>query len=150
MAEFSHTDESGKARMVDVSNKSQQHRIARATGFIRLSQEALHLVRENSIKKGDVLAIAEFAGISGAKMTSSLIPLCHPLPLTGISVNACQEEKGIRINSEVKCTGPTGVEMEALTAVQVALLTVYDMCKAVDKSMVIEDVRLVEKIKQDL
>jgi len=150
MVEFSHTDEKGKARMVDVSNKSQQLRIARATGFIRLSPEALYLVRENSIKKGDVLAIAEFAGISGAKMTSSLIPLCHPLPLTGISVNACQEEGGIRINSEVKCTGPTGVEMEALTAVQVALLTVYDMCKAIDKSMVIEDVRLVEKIKQDL
>lgn len=150
MSKLSHLDESGKARMVDVSGKVQQLRTARATGFIRLNGQTLALVRENSMKKGDVIAIAEFAGITAAKKTSDLIPLCHPLAITGIDVKAITMDDGVRIESEVRSVGPTGVEMEALTAVQVALLTVYDMCKATDKEMVISDVHLVEKTKEDI
>ena len=150
MSQFSHLDESGKARMVDVSGKKEQLRTAVATGFIHLAAETVRLIRENLVKKGDVLTVAQIAGIQAGKKTSELIPLCHPLSITKIDVKTDLEEKGVKITSEVKCTGQTGVEMEALTAVSVALLTIYDMCKAVDKSMMIGEVRLSEKRKEDL
>ncbi|MFZ5941292.1 MAG: cyclic pyranopterin monophosphate synthase MoaC [Bacteroidota bacterium] len=147
MKELSHTDKAGRASMVDVSAKPGQLRTARASGFIRLEEETLKLVRENSIKKGAVLTVAEIAGIQAAKQTSALIPLCHPLALSKVEVECIPEEKGIRVHTLVKCTGPTGVEMEALTAAGVALLTIYDMCKAVDKNMVLSDIHLVSKEK---
>lgn len=147
MSELSHINKEGKANMVDVANKPDQTRIAKATGFIKLQVETLKLIRENLIKKGDVLTIAEIAGIQAAKETSRLIPLCHGLLITKIEVKGTVEEKGIRVNSLVKCLGKTGVEMEALTAVNIALLTIYDMCKAVDKKMVLEDIYLVSKEK---
>ena len=150
MGKFSHVDDKGKARMVDVSQKPNQVRMASATGCIKLNKETITLISENEMKKGDVLGIAELAAVQGAKKTSDLIPLCHPLGITGIKVNTELSVNGVRINSEVKSVGQTGVEMEALTAVQIGLLTIYDMCKAVDKSMIIEDVHLVEKIKTDL
>ena len=150
MQKFSHIDDKGKAKMVDVSKKKDQIRVARASGNIRLAPETMNLIRENEMKKGDVLGVAELAGVQGAKKTSELIPLCHPLGLTSVRVNASLTEEGVTISSEVKSIGPTGVEMEALTAVQVGLLTIYDMCKAVDKDMVIGDVRLLEKTKTDL
>jgi cyclic pyranopterin phosphate synthase len=148
MGKLSHVDEEGKARMVDVGEKPDQLRIAKAEGFIRMKSETVLQIRENTIKKGDVLTVAEVAGIQGAKKTSELIPLCHPLPITKIEVKATMEENGVRIISEVRCVGKTGVEMEALTAVNIALLTVYDMCKAVDKAMVIGEVRVLEKSKR--
>lgn len=149
-AKLSHVDESGRANMVDVAHKPMQARTAIARGFIRLQDETIRLIRENLIKKGDVLSIAEIAGIQAAKKTSELIPLCHPLPLTQIKVDARLRENGVEIEGMAKCLGQTGVEMEALTAVQVALLTVYDMCKAVDKGMTMEDIRLISKEKVDL
>jgi cyclic pyranopterin phosphate synthase len=145
---LSHVDNQGKANMVDVSDKTGQKRIARATGKIMLSMDALKLVKENQIKKGDVITVAEIAGIQGAKQTSTLIPLCHNLMLGKVAVNGTVESDGIRIDSEAVCVGQTGVEMEALTAVSVALLTIYDMCKAVDKSMTISNIHLTEKTKQ--
>jgi cyclic pyranopterin phosphate synthase len=148
--ELSHVDETGKARMVDVSYKKDQLRIARATGFIRLNPETIRLIRENQVKKGDVLVVAQIAGIQAGKKASELIPLCHPLPITKIDVVTNLVENGVTITAEARCTGQTGVEMEALTAVSVALLTVYDMCKAVDKEMMITDIRLLEKTKTDL
>ena len=150
MAKLSHTDQKGKASMVDVGHKPQQTRMAKAEGTIQLKAATLKLIRENEIQKGDVLSIAQFAGIQAAKQTSFLIPLCHPLLLTKVDVQCKFSKSGIVVTSLVKCTGQTGVEMEALTAVSVALLTVYDMCKAVDKEMVIGSIRLVEKIKKDL
>jgi cyclic pyranopterin phosphate synthase len=147
---LSHTDNSGKANMVDVGFKPDQERIARAEGFIRLNADAVRLIKENNIKKGDVLTISEIAGIQAAKRTAELIPLCHPLQITKIDVRATLETKGVKVKSMVKCIGKTGIEMEAITAVSVALLTVYDMCKAVDKNMVIEKIYLLEKIKSDL
>jgi len=150
MENLSHTDKTGKAIMMDVGAKPDQLRTAGAEGFIRLQKETIRLIRENTVKKGDVLTLAEVAGIQGAKRTSELIPLCHPLPITKISVRANVEGDGIKVESEVRCVGKTGVEMEALTAVQVALLTVYDMCKAVDKEMEITGVRLVQKTKSDI
>ena len=150
MKKLSHTDEKGKANMVDVSTKTPQLRIAKAIGNILLQRETLLLVRDNQMKKGDVLTIAEIAGIQAAKRTDELIPLCHPLQLTGISVKARLIETGVEVESEVRCVGTTGVEMEALTAVSVALLTVYDMCKAVDKMMIIQSVTLIEKTKSDI
>jgi cyclic pyranopterin phosphate synthase len=150
MEKLSHIDEQGKAKMVDISHKNNQLRIAKATGFIKLGKETIKLIRKNNVKKGDVLAIAEFAGIQAAKKTSELIPLCHPLLLSKVDVKSGLFDNGVTVKSEVRCIGPTGVEMEALTAVQVALLTVYDMCKAVDKEMVIGEVYLVEKTKSDL
>lgn len=147
MNELSHTDESGKARMVDVSHKKDQLRIAVARGFIRLSPETVQLIRENQVKKGDVLTVAQIAGIQAGKKTSELIPLCHPLQITKIDVVTRLEEGGVTVTAEAKCTGQTGIEMEALTAVSVALLTVYDMVKAVDKEMVIGEIKLVEKMK---
>lgn len=149
MTSLSHIDPSGKAHMVDIGSKPDQLRIARAEGFIRLNPATIGLIRENALKKGDVLTVAEIAGIQAAKRTSELIPLCHPLQITRIDVRAHMEERGIWIRTEVQCIGKTGVEMEALTAVQVALLTVYDMCKAVDKEMEIGAVRLIEKIRKD-
>jgi len=149
MKKFTHTDSEGRAKMVDVSGKKMQLRIAKARGKIYLSQETVELVRKNEIKKGDVLTVSEIAGIQAAKRTPELIPLCHPLQISKISVRATIESDGVVAESEVKCIGQTGVEMEALTAVSVALLTVYDMCKAVDKNIRIGDIYLIEKTKQD-
>jgi len=150
MDKFSHTDPEGKARMVDIGSKIPQHRIARASGFIKMSAGTLDLIRENSIKKGDVLAVAEIAGVQAAKQTAVLIPLCHNIILEKVKVTAREAKNGIFVKSEVECTGKTGVEMEALTAVSIALLTVYDMCKAVDKEMILGEIRLDEKIKNDI
>lgn len=147
MSELSHINNEGKANMVDVANKPDQKRTAKATGFIQLNHETVKLVKENQIKKGDVITVAEIAGIQAAKETSRLIPLCHNLLITKIQVNGKIEENGVRVNSMVKCLGKTGVEMEALTAVNIALLTIYDMCKAVDKEMVLKDICLVSKEK---
>lgn len=134
--------------MVDVGGKPVQQRMARARGFIRLQKITVALIRENQMKKGDVLSVAQIAGIQAAKRTAELIPLCHPLQITNVDVNASLKENGVEVQTLVKCNGQTGVEMEALTAASVALLTVYDMCKAVDKQMVIEEVVLLEKKKE--
>jgi cyclic pyranopterin monophosphate synthase len=147
---LTHINGEGKAKMVDVGNKPFQFRIAKAEGFISLNNETLSLIRENNMKKGDVLTTAEIAGIQAGKQTSVLIPLCHPLPITKISVTASLTETGVKILSEARCTGQTGIEMEALTAVSIALLTVYDMCKAVDKNMCVSGIRLIEKTKTDI
>jgi cyclic pyranopterin phosphate synthase len=144
---LSHIDASGKANMVDVGGKPVQHRSATARGFISLNVETLALVKGNAMKKGDVLTVAEIAGIQAAKNTFALIPLCHPLPITKAEVKATIKDEGVEVVATVKCNGQTGVEMEALTAVSVALLTIYDMCKAVDKAMVISDITLLEKLK---
>lgn len=145
---FSHTDYSGKARMVDVGEKPIQKRVAIAEGLITLQPETIRLIKENQMKKGDVLTVAEIAGVQAAKRTSELIPLCHNLLLTKVKVVAVVEESSVKVTSEVHCTGQTGVEMEALTAVSVALLTIYDMCKAVDKTMVMCDIKLISKSKE--
>lgn len=147
---LSHTDEKGKANMVDVSIKNIQDRIARATGRIFLQPETLILIKENQLKKGDVLTVAEIAGIQAAKQTPSLIPLCHPLQLTKVEVKTELTREGVIVHTMVRCIGQTGVEMEALTAASVALLTIYDMCKAVDKKMIIGEITLVEKTKHDI
>ena len=147
---LSHIDNNGKANMVDVGDKSDQLRIAKAQGRIILQQETIDIINNNLIKKGDVISIAEIAGIMGAKKASDLIPLCHPLLLTKINVKATIVENGIEINTEVRNIGQTGVEMEALTAVNVALLTIYDMCKAVDKTMSMEGITLLDKQKIDV
>lgn len=144
---LSHTDADGRARMVDVGGKPESDREAVAEGFIRLSSDTIALVHENAVKKGDVLTLAEVAGTMAAKQTSTLIPLCHPLLLNKVQVVTHPEAEGVRVTAMVACSGKTGVEMEALTAVSVALLTIYDMCKAVDKGMVISDIRLLEKTK---
>ncbi len=145
---LSHVDEEGKAYMVDVGGKPAVRRTAVAAGLIRLACETVALIRENKIKKGDVLTVAQIAGIQAAKRTHELIPLCHPLPITKIDVQTSLTDSGVEVESTVRCTGQTGVEMEALTAVNVALLTVYDMCKAVDSTMRMENIRLVEKRKE--
>ncbi len=150
MSQLSHTDEQGKANMVDVSSKPDQLRTAIAIGSIRLQPETLLLIKENQIKKGDVLTFAEIAGIQGGKKTSELIPLCHPLMISKLDVKASLTNTGVEVKSFAKCTGQTGIEMEALTAVSIALLTIYDMCKAVDKKMCIESIFLLEKKKSDL
>ncbi|HSO84932.1 MAG TPA: cyclic pyranopterin monophosphate synthase MoaC [Draconibacterium sp.] len=147
MNELSHIDPQGKANMVDVGAKPDQVRIAKASGFIVLQPETVRLVKENLVKKGDVITVAEIAGIQAAKETPRLIPLCHNLMITKAKVKGHLKDDGIRIESMVKCTGKTGVEMEALTAVSIALLTIYDMCKAVDKNMVIKDILLESKEK---
>jgi len=143
-ARLTHIDEGGAAVMVDVGGKEITARQAVARGRVRMSAEALALVRTGS-KKGDVLQVARIAGIQGAKRTADLIPLCHPLALDSVKVHLEIEDDGVVITATVRCTGRTGVEMEALSAVSVAALTVYDMVKAVDKSMVIESVALLEK-----
>lgn len=150
MKKLTHTDDSGKATMVDVSFKKNQLRTAGAEGFITLSSKTIKLIKENNIKKGDVLTIAEIAGIQGGKKNSELIPLCHPLQISKIDVKAELTEKGVKITSEAKCIGQTGIEMEALTSVSIALLTIYDMCKAVDKGMTIGEIKLIKKTKTDL
>ena len=150
MEKLSHTDQDGNARMVDVGDKMVQLRVAKASGHIALSQHTIDLIRQNLLKKGDVLTIAEIAGIQASKRTSELIPLCHNIVLNNVLVKATLAEDGVTVNSEVKCTGITGVEMEALTAVSVALLTVYDMCKAVDKTMIISQIILNKKTKTTL
>ena len=147
MAEFTHFDKEGKARMVDVSDKAETERVATARGSVLMQPATLALIKEGGVKKGDVLSIARLAGIMGAKRTPDLIPLCHPLALTSVQVDLTLDEarNAVDITATCKLTGKTGVEMEALTAVSVAALTVYDMCKAVDKGMQITDVRLVHK-----
>jgi cyclic pyranopterin monophosphate synthase len=146
---LSHLDLAGRARMVDVGDKPLMDRTAVATGTIRMSPEAYRQVAEQAIAKGDVLAVSEVAGTLAAKRTAELIPLCHPLGLDHVEVEAALAESlpGVRVWARVRTVGRTGVEMEALTAVAVALLTVYDMVKAVDKSLVIGDVQLLEKQK---
>jgi len=147
---FSHTDESGAAQMVDVGDKKLQLRIARAQGLIKLNPQTINLIKENQIKKGDVLTVAKIAGITAAKQTANLIPLCHTLIINKIDLNFSYTQEGIKVESIVKSIGKTGVEMEALTAVNVALLTIYDMCKAVDKNMIMSDIKLLEKVKTDV
>jgi cyclic pyranopterin phosphate synthase len=147
MTRLSHLDEKGEARMVDVSGKAVTQRTARAEGFVAMKPETLALVEKGEASKGDVLATARIAGIMAAKRTHELIPLCHPLALSKVAVHLAPSHApaGIRVAAEVKVAGRTGVEMEALTAVSVACLTVYDMLKAADKGMRIEGIRLVSK-----
>ena len=144
---LSHLDESGRARMVDVSGKPESERAAVAEGRVRMSREAYELVASHAVAKGDVLAVAEVAGVMAAKRTGELIPLCHPLGLDLVTVEARLDPDlpGVRLEATARVTGRTGVEMEALTAVSVGCLTVYDMVKAVDREMVIEGVRLLSK-----
>lgn len=148
--ELTHVNESGKANMVDVSDKPLEKRTATARGQIKLQLETVNLIRANGLKKGDVLTVARLAGIQAAKQTSALIPLCHTILLSKVEVQANLTPDGVEVESTVICTGQTGVEMEALTAVSVALLTVYDMCKAVDKTMEISRIFLVNKIKESV
>lgn len=147
MSGFTHFDSDGKAVMVDVSDKDITERVAVAKGRVLMDEATLTLVREGGFKKGDVLSIARLAGIMGAKKTPDLIPLCHPLALTSVKCNLelADDEPAIEITATCKLKGRTGVEMEALTAVSVAALTVYDMCKAVDKGMRISNIRLIHK-----
>ena len=144
---LTHLDESGRAEMVDVDGKSVSRRSARAAGAVTMKPETLQLIREGDIKKGDVLGIARIAGIMAAKRTADLIPLCHPLPLGKVELDLRinQADSAIEISAGVTTSGKTGVEMEALTAVSVAALTIYDMAKAVDREMRISDIRLLEK-----
>ncbi len=146
-AKLTHLDETGAANMVDVSQKDATTRVAIATGAIEMKAETLELILSGNAKKGDVLATARIAGIMAAKRTHELIPLCHPLGLTKVSIDLDADESlpGIRVTALAKVTGQTGVEMEALTAASVACLTIYDMAKAADKGMIIRDVRLQEK-----
>jgi cyclic pyranopterin monophosphate synthase len=148
MKNLTHTDGEGRAVMVDVGGKEIQHRIAKAAGSISMKRETIRLIKENLVKKGDVLTVAELAGINAAKQTGFLIPLCHNIPVDKVSVRLSLSDDAVLAESEITCTGRTGVEMEALTAVSISLLTVYDMCKAVDKEMVINQVRLTEKQKR--
>lgn len=148
MKNFSHTDEQGKANMVDVGGKPIQQRTAIARGYICLKAHTVQLIRDNQMKKGDVLTVAEIAGIQAAKKTADLIPLCHPLQITKVEVKTELQEEGVEVTATVKCNGQTGVEMEALAATSVALLTIYDMCKAVDKEMVLKEIMLVAKKKE--
>lgn len=147
MADLTHFDERGSARMVDVSDKPESERTAVAVGRITMQPATLVRIRDRQVEKGDVLQVARLAGIMGAKRTADLIPLCHPLPLTSVGLElTCNEaDSSVEIEATVKTSGRTGVEMEALTAVSVAALTVYDMCKAVDREMVIGEVKLIYK-----
>lgn len=147
MAGLTHFDGDGHAHMVDVSDKAVTSRVATALGHVKMLPETLAMITEGRAKKGDVLGVARLAGIMGAKRTSDLIPLCHPLPITKVSVELTPDPAlpGVQISATVKTTGQTGIEMEALTAVSVAALTLYDMVKAVEKTMVIGDIRLVMK-----
>jgi cyclic pyranopterin monophosphate synthase len=147
MAELTHFDKEGKARMVDVSDKAESERVATAKGSVLMQPATLALIKQGGVKKGDVLSVARLAGIMGAKKTPDLIPLCHPLALTSVQVDLTLDEarNAVDITATCKLVGKTGVEMEALTAVSVAALTVYDMCKAVDKGMQIVDIRLTHK-----
>jgi cyclic pyranopterin monophosphate synthase len=144
---LTHLDETGRAIMVDVSQKADTARLAVARGEVHMRLETLNLIRQGAVKKGDVLTVAQLAGIMAAKRTSELIPLCHPLPITQVQLDLVLDEAlpGVRITAQVRTVGKTGVEMEALTAVSVAALTVYDMAKAAEKTMRIQNIRLVEK-----
>jgi cyclic pyranopterin phosphate synthase len=148
MSELTHFNDSGDAHMVDVGNKDVTHRIAKAEGRIRMLPETLSLIEGGGHKKGDVLGVARVAGVMGAKKTADLVPLCHSLALTRVSIELepLLDESAVYCRAVVETSGRTGVEMEALCAVQVSLLTVYDMCKAVDRGMTIESVRLIEKV----
>jgi cyclic pyranopterin phosphate synthase len=148
MKKFSHTDSHGRATMVDIGGKIIQARIAKARGHISLGDETIRLINENQLEKGDVLTVAQLAGINAAKQTQNLIPLCHNIALENIMVSLKTDINGVIAESEVRSTGKTGVEMEALTAVSISLLTVYDMCKAVDKNMVVDKIELIEKTKK--
>jgi cyclic pyranopterin monophosphate synthase len=144
---LTHLDESGRARMVDVGGKPDTQRVAIAKGEVLMEKETLALIRAGQIKKGDVLTVAQIAGIHASKQTADLIPLCHPLPLTQVEVDLTLDDSlpGVQITASARTVGKTGVEMEALTAVSVAALTIYDMAKAVEKSMRIQNIRLIEK-----
>jgi cyclic pyranopterin phosphate synthase len=145
MNELTHLDSDGKARMVDVGGKAETRRVAVAAGRIRMSPQALAAIRDGQVPKGDVLAAARIAGIMAAKKTAELIPLCHPLALDAVTVDFAFESGALAATATASLSGRTGVEMEAMTAVSIALLTIYDMAKAVDKGMVIDAVRLIEK-----
>ncbi len=147
MSKLTHLDETGRARMVDIGSKPDTERVAVAQGEVHMTKTTFDLIRAGQVKKGDVLTVAQIAGITAAKRTSDLIPLCHPLPLTKVDVDLVLDETlpGVVITATAKVTGKTGVEMEALTAVSVAALTVYDMAKAAEKTMRIQNIRLVEK-----
>ena len=145
MTQLTHLDETGAAHMVDVTGKDVTTRVAVATGRLRMSNEALNAIRSQSAAKGDAVAVARVAGIMAAKRTSDLIPLCHPLPIHRVAIDFSYEANAVGVTATVATEGKTGVEMEAMTAVSVALLTLYDMGKALDKAMVIEGVRLVSK-----
>ena len=145
MSGLTHLDEQGAARMVDVGSKAETARSATATGRIAMKPEALSAIRDGTVPKGDVLAAARIAGIMAAKQTGALIPLCHPLALDSVSVECTVEEQGVRVTATASLTGKTGVEMEAMVACNIALLTIYDMAKALDKGMVVEEVRLLSK-----
>ncbi len=144
---LTHFNEEGRARMVDVSDKNNTSRKAVATGVVHMQPKTLRLIQEGQIKKGDVLAVAQVAGIMGAKKTHDMIPMCHPLLLTGVDISfeINEQASSITVNATVKVTGQTGVEMEALTAVSMTLLTIYDMCKAVDRGMIFNDIGLLHK-----
>jgi len=148
MSDLSHVDGEGRARMVDVSGKDVTVRMARATGAIRMQRETLEAIQANTIAKGDVLGVARLAGIMAAKRTSELVPLCHPIPLSDIRIDITLDEAlpGLRVEATAKTAAQTGVEMEAIIAVSVTLVTVYDMAKAVDRSMVIGEILLAEKL----
>jgi len=147
MADFTHFNDQGRARMVDVGEKQTSKRVAVAQGRVLVNQETFSLIRSGGMKKGDVLTVAQIAGIMGAKKTPDLIPMCHPILMDGIDLELTLDEQrcSVEIRATVSCAGKTGVEMEALTAVSAAALTVYDMCKAVQKDMVISDIRLMSK-----
>jgi len=145
MADLTHLDETGAAQMVDISAKPPSFREATAAGRIDMNAEALAAIQAGTVKKGDVLAVARIAGIMAAKKTAELIPLCHPLPLSGVKLDLAPDDKGIIATATVSTTHGTGVEMEAITAVSIALVTIYDMAKALDRGMVIGDVRLLAK-----
>ena len=147
--QLSHVDTAGNARMVDVGSKPVQKRTASASGLIRMEALTLAAIRDDRVKKGNVLAVARIAGIQAAKATSGLIPLCHQLPLDSVQIEFTLDQEGVRATCTVSCQARTGVEMEALTGTSLALLTIYDMCKAIDKSMSLEQVRLLHKKKED-
>ncbi len=148
MGNLTHVNSKGKAIMVDIGDKPVQKRIAKASGYIEMAPGTVRLINENQLRKGDVLTVAQLAGINAAKETGSLIPLCHNIVIESVNVVLTPGKGKVTAESEVRCTGKTGAEMEALTAVSVALLTVYDMCKAVDKNMVIGKIELLEKTKK--
>jgi len=148
--QLSHIDKQGDARMVDVGNKKIQRRTAEASGMIRVAAKTIEAIKDDQVKKGNVLAVARIAGIQAAKATSNLIPLCHLLPLDSIRIDFEFHDDGILATCNVSCQARTGVEMEALTGVSVALLTIYDMCKAIDKGMILDQIKLINKQKEDL
>lgn len=147
MPDFTHINEQGRAKMVDITSKEDTSRVATAKAIIKMERETLEAIKSGGIKKGDVLGVAQVAGIMGAKQTANIIPMCHPLILSGVDINfnIDEENSEIIITGIVKTTGKTGVEMEALSAVSIAALTIYDMCKAIDRWMIIKEIKLIEK-----